>query len=102
MIFVIARAEIKAGCMDEYIEIAKANIPNVLAEEGCISYTLTRDCASGIPAQGKISENAATFVECWESLEHLKKHLAAPHMAVFRDKVTPLRVSSELKIVENV
>lgn len=100
MIFVIARAEIKEGCLDKYIEIAKANIPNVLAEEGCISYTITTDFDSGLSAQKEVDPNAATFVECWESLDHLKKHLAAPHMATFREAAGPLRISSTLQIVE--
>lgn len=99
MIYVIARSEIKPEFMDEYIAIAKENIPNVLAEEGCIFYVLNTDAASGIPVQ-KSSPTATTFVECWESLEHLKKHLAAPHMAVFMQKVADMRVSSTLQIVE--
>ena len=31
MIYVIAKSELKPGCREEYIKIAKANIPNVLA-----------------------------------------------------------------------
>lgn len=100
MIFVIARAEIKEGCLDKYIELAKANIPNVLAEEGCISYTITTDFDSGLSAQKEVNPNAATFVECWESFDHLKKHLEAPHMAVFREEAGPLRTSSSMQVVE--
>ena len=99
MIYVVATSELKEGCREKFIEIAKANIPNVLAEEGCIFYVLNTDAATGIAAQ-KSSPTATTFVECWESLDHLKKHLAAPHMAVFMKKVADMRVSSTLQIVE--
>ena len=99
MIFVIATSVLKDGCKEEFIRITKDNLPNVLAEEGCISYVLNEDFPSGLAAQGEISSNTLTFVECWESIDHLKKHLQAPHMKVFMEKVRPLRESSSLKIV---
>ena len=100
MIYVIAKSELKPGCREKYIEIAKANIPNVLAEEGCIFYTLTEDCDAGFGKE--INPNVVTFVECWESVEHLHKHLAQPHMDKFREQIADMRVSSELSVVQPV
>lgn len=102
MIFVIAASVLKEGYREEFIRIAKANLPNVLAEEGCISYVLNGDFPSGLAAQGEVDNNTLTFVECWESIDHLKAHLQAPHMKDFMEKVKDLRVSSSLKIVSPV
>ena len=101
MIYVIAASTLKAGCKEEFIRIAKANIPTVRAEKGCISYDLTEDCKQG-PAAGNANDNVLTFVECWESLEALQAHLAAPHMKVFAEKARQLRESSVLKVVTPV
>lgn len=102
MIYVIASSELKDGCKARFVEIAKANIPNVLAEEGCISYVLNEDIDAGLPAQKEVRANVVTFVECWESLEHLHRHLQAPHMKAFAEKVRELRNSSALNVVTPV
>ena len=102
MIFVIATSELEDNCREKFIQIVKENIPLVLAEDGCISYTLTGDYESGIPAQSFTGKNTVTFVECWESVEHLKAHLAAPHMDAFREKVQGMRKSSSLKVLSPV
>lgn len=102
MIFVIATSELKPGFRNEFISIVKENIPNVLAENGCISYTLTGDFDSDFAAQEKVGRDTLVFVECWESIDHLKAHLAAPHMQVFKEKVKDMRKSSTLKIMTPV
>ena len=43
-----------------------------------------------------------TILETWESEEHLKAHLATPHMAKFRDDVKDLRFSSNVTVVAPV
>ena len=102
MIYVVAASELREGCRETFIEIAKANIPNVLAEDGCIMYQLAENFDSGFPAQKDLDPNVLTFIECWESLDHLKQHLQAPHMKVFMEKVKDLRKSSSLKILSPV
>ena len=101
MIYVVAESLLKPGCREEFIRIAKANIPTVRAEKGCISYDLNEDCTEGPAAQNAV-ENRLTFVECWESIDALRAHLAAPHMKAFIEKVKPLRESSTLKVVTPV
>ena len=102
MIYVVATSDLKEGCREKFIEIVKANIPNVLAEDGCIMYQLTGDFESGLAAQGTLNPNTLTFVECWESIDHLKKHLQAPHMKEFVEKVKDLRNGSSLKVLSSV
>lgn len=95
MIYVIARSVLKPGKREEFLKIFKANIPNVLAESGCISYTPCIDVEIGRGTD----ENSVTIVECWESPAHLKAHLATPHMKKFMDDVRDLRESSNLSVV---
>ena len=102
MIFVIAESIMKdENCKAEFIRIAKANIPTVRAEKGCISYELNEDCKEG-PAAQKTNPMILTFVECWESIEALQAHLQAPHMKAFMEKVRSLREGSSLKVVTPV
>ncbi len=99
MIYVVATNEVKPECREEFIRITEANIPAVLAENGCIFYRLNEDAACDFcPANA----NTLTFVECWESLDALKAHLAAPHMAVYMEKVKDMRISSSLKVLNPV
>lgn len=97
MIHVIARITVKPGKLDEFMAIFKANVPAVLAEAGCIAYTPCLDVATGFH---QTDPNAVTIVERWESLDHLKAHLAAPHMKRYADAVRDLRTGLELTVVE--
>ena len=102
MIFVIAESILKdEAATAEFIRIAKANLATVRAEKGCISYNLTEDCKEGAAA-ANARPNVLTFVECWESMEALQNHLAAPHMKAFMEKVGGLRTGKSLKIVTPV
>ncbi|MBN2712523.1 MAG: antibiotic biosynthesis monooxygenase [Planctomycetes bacterium] len=87
MINVIATINVKPESLKDFIEIFKANVPNVLAEDGCISYMPTVDLETGLPPQVPMRANTVTIVEAWESLDHLKAHLKAPHMLSYKEKV---------------
>lgn len=56
---------------------------------------LDADAASAL----RPTPNAVTILETWKSPEHLKAHLATPHMAAYREAVTPLRESSTVTVV---
>ena len=62
MVNVIARSRLKSGCMEEYLRILKANVPTVLAEEGCLRYEPCLDLDAD-PARGEY----VTILESWES-----------------------------------
>ena len=47
MIHVIARQEILPGGMEKFLKILMDNLPNVLAEEGCIRYEPCFDTGDG-------------------------------------------------------
>ena len=59
-----------------------------------MEYGPTIDVASGIGVQGPLRENVAVIVEKWASLEALRAHLQAPHMAEYRVRVKDLVVGS--------
>ena len=85
MIHVIASVHVKEGQLSKFIELFKSNIPNVLAEKGCVEYFPTIDMPTGLPPQ-ELNENIVTIIEKWESLEDLMEHPSTPHMAEFQRK----------------
>ncbi len=98
MISVIASMQIREGRLPEFIEIFKANIPNVLRESGCIEYRPTIDIASGLAAQ-ELNRNVVTIIEKWGRLDDLQAHLSAPHMLAYSARVRELVVGRSLKIL---
>ncbi len=99
MIHVIASIHIKDGRVAEFLEIFKANIPEVQREKGCIEYEPTLDLPTGLPPQ-ELHGNVVTIVEKWMSLEDLRTHLAAPHMLTYQKNVKDLVEKVVLKVLE--
>lgn len=102
MIHVIATIEIEPGKRNDFIQIFKDNVPNVLAEDGCIEYGPTVDLKTDIGPQIPLRENVVTIMEKWESLDHLMAHLKAPHMATYREKVKTIVKGASLQILQPV
>ncbi|OUW15631.1 MAG: antibiotic biosynthesis monooxygenase [Opitutales bacterium TMED158] len=100
MIHVVASIRIKEGHRAAFLELFKANVPAVLAEEGCIEYAPTVDASSGLEVQDS-DEHRVTAIEKWDSLEALRAHLEAPHMLAFREQSGHLVESVSLQILEN-
>ncbi|MCK5802096.1 MAG: antibiotic biosynthesis monooxygenase [Lentisphaeria bacterium] len=102
MINVIAGIEVKEGTRAAFIELFQANVPNVLKEDGCIRYSPTVDVDTGLAPQGGVRENVVTIVEAWESLDHLKAHLQAPHMLAYKEQVKDMVLGVSLIVTEPV
>lgn len=100
MIYVIATIEIAAGKRDEFVKAFRANVPHVLAEEGCLEYEPAVDLATEIPAQPNLRSDVVTVVEKWESLAALQAHLVAPHMVSFRERVKDLVKGISIQVLE--
>ena len=79
MIKVVAKNIVKKDKTDEFIALAKTleEATNKL-DSGCIRYELYQDISD---------PGILTFIEEWESMEALDKHMAAPH---FKDIVPKL------------
>lgn len=100
MIHVIASIGVKPGKRAKFIEIFKANMPNVLAEEGCLEYTPTVDADSGIEAQWE-DETVVTVIEKWATLDALHAHLAAPHMEKYHANTAQLVEDVSLTVLQD-
>jgi len=86
MIHVLAIITAKPGQRDAILSAFRANMPAVHAEKGCIEYGPAVD-ADGVGGfQTKFGPDTFVVIEKWESLDALKAHAAAPHMAAYAAK----------------
>ena len=100
MIHVLAQIETVAGHRDDFLaEFAQVAIL-VRQEEGCIEYGAAADVPTGIPVQKYLGENVVMIVEKWESIDHLKAHLVAPHMSDYRIRIRPHVQGVTLRVLE--
>ncbi len=97
MINVLAFITTKPGQRAAVLDIFKANIPAVLAEEGCIEYVATVDIAGADPAFGP---DSFVVIEKWASLPALKAHAASPHMAAYAARVKDLLVKRAIHVLD--
>jgi quinol monooxygenase YgiN len=101
MIHVLASIRVKPGQLDHFLSIFKANVPNVLAEEGCLAYAPAIDVDTGLAAQD-LAPQVVTIIEQWDSVAALKAHLATPHMRQYQNAVKELVEEVSLKVLEAV
>ena len=99
MLCVIATIEIQPNKRQEYLDIFNAMVPAVLAEDGCMEYGPTVDAETGIGRQMPMRDNVVTVLEKWASLDALRAHLTAPHMAEYKQATADIVVGLELQIL---
>jgi quinol monooxygenase YgiN len=99
MIHVIAVITAKPGKREEVLRHFRANVPAVRAEKGCIEYGAAIDADPALPVQTKYGPDTFLVVEKWESMEALKAHAAAPHMAAYGAKTKELLASRVIHIL---
>ena len=100
MIYVIATIEVTPGQRDAFLAEFRKVVPLVRAEAGCREYALALDLPTDVPAQAPPRQDVVTVVEKWDSLEALRAHLQAPHMAEYRARVKGLVVGARLHILQ--
>ncbi|MBQ6100154.1 MAG: antibiotic biosynthesis monooxygenase [Methanobrevibacter sp.] len=88
-ILVLAKIEPKEGCQDSIIEVADDLIFETLQEEGNIDYQLLQ------PLEG----DSLTFVEKWESLDALKRHMASPHFLNFGEETEEFVENMTIQVI---
>ena len=98
MIHVIAIITAKPGKRDEVLGHFRANMPAVHAEAGCIEYGPAVDAEMG-GFQTKVGADGFVVVEKWESLDTLKAHAAAPHMAAYGAKTKDMIASRVIHVL---
>ena len=99
MIHVIAVITAKQGKRDLILEHFNANVPNVHAEQGCIEYGAAVDAEDALAIQAKWGADTFLVIEKWESMDALKAHAAAPHMAAYAAKTRELIASRVIHIL---
>lgn len=102
MLHVVATIELKPGTRESWLAEFRKVVPLVHAEAGCIEYGVAVDIASGLAVQPPVRENVAVVIEKWADLAALKAHLAAPHMAEYRERVKEMITGVNLLVMEPV
>jgi quinol monooxygenase YgiN len=83
VVHVLAVITAKPGMRDKILDVFRDNVPTVHAEDGCIEYTATIDHPDAGSVQTRFGDDTFVVVEKWQSLDALKAHAAAPHMAAY-------------------
>jgi quinol monooxygenase YgiN len=99
VIHVIAVITAKPGKREEVLKHFRANVPAVRAEKGCIEYGAAVDADPALPIQARYGPDTFVVVEKWESMDALKAHAAAPHMAAYGAKTKELLASRVIHIL---
>lgn len=70
MVKVVAKNVVLEENLDKVLKLCEEIIGETRKEDGCISYELF---------EGIEDPKVVTFIEEWESMEHLEKHFKTPH-----------------------
>ena len=100
MIHVLATIETAPGRREDFLAAFHELVPDVRAEPGCLEYGPAVDLATSIADQPAVRENVVTVIEKWESVETLRKHLEAPHMARYRRTVKDIVLGISIRVLE--
>jgi quinol monooxygenase YgiN len=99
MIHVIAVITAKPGKREAILQAFRANCPAVRAERGCIEYGAAVDADNALPIQTKWGPDSFLAIEKWETMDALKAHAAAPHMAAYGAKTKEMIASRVIHIL---
>jgi quinol monooxygenase YgiN len=102
MIHVLAVITAKPNQRDFVLSAFRANVPAVLAEEGCIEYGAAVDSANPLPFQTAYGPDTFVVIEKWASMEALKAHAAAPHMVAYGAKTKDYLASRVIHILSPI
>ena len=102
MIHVVAVITAKPGLRESILQAFRANVPAVRAEKGCIEYGAAVDAENALGFQTKYGAETFLVIEKWESMEALKAHAAAPHMAAYAAKTRDMIASRVIHILSPV
>lgn len=100
MIHVLAVITAKPGMRDTILTHFRANVPAVRAEQGCIEYGAAVDAENPLPLQTQWGPDTFLVIEKWESMDALKAHAAAPHMAAYGAKTKEFVASRTIHILQ--
>lgn len=99
MIHVVAVITAKPGMRDSILAAYRGNVAAVRAEPGCIEYGAAVDVEDGPKFQTRYGPDTFLVIEKWASMDALKAHAAAPHMAAYAAKTKDLIASRAIHIL---
>ena len=99
MIHVLAIITAKPGMREAILKEFRANMPAVHAEKGCIEYGPAIDAEGAGAIQTAFGADTFVVIEKWATMEDLKAHGAAPHMAAYAAKVRDMIASRVIHVL---
>lgn len=99
MIHVVAVITAKPGMREAILRHFRANVPAVLAEQGCIDYGPAIDADPALSIQTPYGPDTFLAIEKWESVDALKAHAATPHMVAYAGNVKDMVASRVIHIL---
>ncbi|MGV8058542.1 MAG: putative quinol monooxygenase [Smithellaceae bacterium] len=99
MICVIATVNLNEGKRDAYLAELQKIIPDVRKEDGNIEYVAYIDFASGVSVLPPVRPDTVTIIEKWGSMDALKKHMTAPHMASYAKATKGIVQSMQVQVI---
>ena len=102
VVHVVAMITTKPGKREDVLTAFRENVPHVHAEDGCIEYGPTVDTEGVGGLQTGVGPDTFVVIEKWQSLEHLKAHAAAPHMAAYAARVKDLLADRVIHVLSPV
>jgi quinol monooxygenase YgiN len=99
LIHVLAIITAKPGMREAILQEFRANMPAVHAEQGCIEYGPAVDAEGAGAIQTALGPDTFVVIEKWESMEALKAHAAAPHMAAYGKRVREMIASRVIHVL---
>lgn len=101
MLHIIAILTAKPGMREAVLAAFRANIPAVLAEDGCIEYRPAIDAEGIGRPQTELGPDTFMVIEKWASLEAFRAHGAAPHMAAYAASVREMLAGRVIHVLSD-
>ena len=99
IVHVLAVLTAKPGMRDTVLQAFQANVPSVLAEDGCIEYQAVVDFDGAGPMQVPVGSDSFVVVEKWQSMAALIAHSQAPHMKAYGKATADMMADRKIHIL---
>lgn len=101
MVHVIAVITTKPEMRETVLNLFNANVPAVLAEDGCIEYGATIDVPDAGAFQTNYGDNTFVVIEKWASMAALMAHAVSPHMKAYGASTQDMLADRKIHIMKN-
>jgi len=99
LVHIVAVIRTKPGLRADVLALFNANVPAVLAEEGCIAYEATVDTENAGPVQTPFGSDTFVVIERWASMEALGAHARSAHMKAYAASTKDMLADRKIHIL---